>query len=284
MKWIDETHSIELKTKKCYQNGWRLLKATKLSKMKLDEITNRDGEVVSFPGGPSNANQALRTLRRMVGMAKEDKKLQNIPRIKLRKEWGRSIAMSIPNAEKIASHMDGDLKDAFVVIRGGGVRPEETFSLRWEYIQWENKIYQNPNGKSERSRRPIPLICWSEVIDPLAVLLRRHVEQGSPSQGWVFPSSRSRCGHLTTIKSQFNAARSKAGLPNAMVLYTGRQGAGTDLAKITTLKQVMDILGHTQAKTAMRYQTSRGCGTPSSKADWTWPRTRSCHGHICCRI
>ena len=39
-----------------------------------------------------------------------------------------------------------------------------------------------------------------------------------------------------------------------MVLYTGRHGAGTELAKITSLKQVMDILGHTQTKTAMRYQ------------------------------
>src|ERR1017187_6094308 len=89
-KWIEATCSIELKTKKCYQNGWRLLQATKLAAMKLDAITNRECEVATFAGGPSSANQALRTLRRMLTMAKEDGRIQDIPAIKLRKEWPRS--------------------------------------------------------------------------------------------------------------------------------------------------------------------------------------------------
>jgi len=39
-----------------------------------------------------------------------------------------------------------------------------------------------------------------------------------------------------------------------MVLYTARHGVGTDLAPIIGLKATMDVLGHSDAKTAMRYQ------------------------------
>src|SRR5277367_646887 len=42
-----------------------------------------------FPGGPSNANQALRTLRRMLSYAADVGVLRGVPRIKLRKEYGR---------------------------------------------------------------------------------------------------------------------------------------------------------------------------------------------------
>jgi len=249
LKWVEETHSLERDTKRYYMNGWRLLKDTKLAQMRMDTITNHDCETITFPGGPASANTALRTLRRVFTKAKELKQVCEAPKIALRKEWPRSIAMDETSAAAIASRMSGDPRDAVLVLRGTGMRPKETFSMRWEYFLWDKLIYQNPHGKTPPARRPIPLLGQS--ID---VLRRRHAEQGSPQEGWVFPCSKSASGHMMTIAKAFNKARDAAGLPKQMVPYTARHGVGTELAEQFSLKTVMEVLGHSDEKTAHRYQ------------------------------
>ena len=52
----------------------------------------------------------------------------------------------------------------------------------------------------------------------------------------------------------FQKARKAAGFPSAMVLYTARHGVDTDQAPIIGLKATMDVLGHADVKTAIRYQ------------------------------
>ena len=249
LEWVEKTNNLEPATKRCYKNGWRLLSATALAGKKMDEITNHDAETTGFPGGASNANQALRTLRRMFSKAQELKRMFTDVKIELRKEWGRSISMTGEQAAQIAGYMEGDPRDAFLVIRSTGARPGEVFALRWEYAYLGKLYYQNPKGKTPNARRVLPLLDQS--ID---VLRRRHLEQGMPTEGWVFPSKQSPTGHMMTITKAFNRARDKAGLSKAMVLYTGRHGAGTDLAEVASLKTVMQVLGHGDTKTAMRYQ------------------------------
>jgi integrase len=249
LKWIDETHSIKDKTKKHYKNGWRLLSSTPLAGMDMDAIRNDDCETIPFPGSNHNANQALTTLRRMFGKAVERGRLNRAPKIKLREVCGRSVAMSVEQADSIAAHMKpGDSRDAFFVLRGTGMRPMEGFSMRWEFWHRDHRYYQNPRGKTKASRRAVPLLGQSAEV-----LGRRHLEQGSPAEGWIFPSD-SKAGHICSIKTAFNRARKAAGLPSAMVLYTARHGMGTDLGAVVSLKEVMEVLGHTQAKTALGYQ------------------------------
>jgi hypothetical protein len=91
--------------------------------------------------------------------------------------------------------------------------------MRWEYVNWNWFCYTSPKGKTEAAERPgIPLS--DRVLD---ILKRRHLKQGLPAQGWVFPTSRSKTGHLTTINQVLRNARRKAGLPEALVPYCGRQ-------------------------------------------------------------
>jgi integrase len=249
LKWVKETNSIEADTKRYYRNGWRLLKDTNLAGMGMDTITNHDCETINFPGSASNANTALRTLRRMFAKGKELKRVYDVPEIALRKEWARSVAMDETAAQKIASRMSGNSRDALQVLRSTGMRPKEVFAMRWEFFLWDKLVYQNPRGKTTTARRPVPLLGQS--VD---VLRRRHEEQGSPREGWVFPSSKSPSGHLMTIAKAFTRARNAAGLPKEMVLYSARHGVGTDLATHFSLKTVMETLGHADAKTALRYQ------------------------------
>jgi integrase len=78
---------------------------------------------------------------------------------------------------------------------------------------------------------------------------------GTKREGWVFPSKRAECGHLTTMANRFREARRKAGLPEDLVLYCGRHDYGTRILKRTgNLAAVMRTMGHRDVKTAMQYQ------------------------------
>ena len=92
------------------------------------------------------------------------------------------------------------------------------------------------------------------LLDPSSsILARRHFTRGSPHAGWVFPGVSS-CGHIVTIQKAFTKARTLAGLPRELVLYTARHGAATDLAAVLSTKELMTIGGWSDAATAMRYQ------------------------------
>jgi len=65
LNWVDAS-TLELATKRYYQYGWRMLKLTDVTRMRLDHITTDAAEVLRFPGSGANGNVALRTLRRML--------------------------------------------------------------------------------------------------------------------------------------------------------------------------------------------------------------------------
>ena len=56
---------------------------------------------------------------------------------------------------------------------------------------------------------------------------------GEKREGWVFPSKRALSAHLTTMAKRFREARVKAGLPEDLVLYSGRHDYGTRILKTT---------------------------------------------------
>ena len=123
--------------------------------------------------------------------------------------------------------------------------------MGWQYFIWEQSCYRNPAGKSKSARRTVLLLH-----DSLAILKRRHLEQGMPASGWVFSSKSAASGHVVTILEPFNRARDKAGLPKELVLYTARHGFATELAQYLTTEQLMQVLGHSNPRVAMSYQHS----------------------------
>lgn len=247
-QWVENAHSLSLASRRYYSHGLDMLLKTSLASLPLDKISNHNCETVTFSGGAANSNTALRTLRRMLAKAEEMNLIQKTPKIKLRREEGRSIAMSRTDAAQISARMIGDAKDAFEVLRATGMRPGECFSLRWEFVNFEKAVYCNPRGKTRSAKRAIPLLYES-----VSVLQRRHLAYGMPREGWVFPSTAS-SGHLMSIQKPYTKARKASGLPSGMCLYTARHGALTDLASVVSLAEVMKIGGHSDSKTALQYQ------------------------------
>jgi len=87
LDWVD-TARLEEMTRKSYRNGWRLLKATSVIEMRVNQITGDCAGQLKFPGSAANANCALRTLRRMLHKAEEWKIIGHAPTIKMMKEHG----------------------------------------------------------------------------------------------------------------------------------------------------------------------------------------------------
>jgi integrase len=256
LEWVTNA-KLEHKTKLYYRDGWRLLSQTKIVGMQLDRITNDDAELLNFPGSASNVNCALRTLRRMLHRAEEWKLIRRAPKLKLAKEYGRSLRLDAAIEKKLLEGATAcpwpkrtfDLfKDIIVSMRDTGMRNErELYRMRLEHIDWKLSVIFIPDSKTENGRRTIPMS--DRVFD----LLRARC--GTKTSGWVFPSSRSESGHLTTMAKRFREARTKSGLPDDLVLYCGRHDYGTRVLKSTgNLKAVMQAMGHKDVKTAMQYQ------------------------------
>jgi integrase len=207
---IEADQTIKPRTRKQYVIGLELLLATHLAGMRLNEITDEDCKTATFPGNAS-ANIALAVLSKALRFAKKRKRLfGDLPEVPKRHVEPRSCCLEIEQARQIADKMRaGDAKDAFLVIRSCGMRPAEAYAMKWEYLNFEKRIYSNPSGKTKSSRRKVPLVNLG-LGDPLAILKRRHVAQGMPVQGWVFPSALAPSGHIESIGKTFNAARDKA--------------------------------------------------------------------------
>ena len=260
LEWVKGA-KLESKSRTYYRDGWRLLAATPLAGMRLDQITSEDVDKIDFAGASANTNCALRTLRRMLHKAEEWKLVHSAAKIKLLKEYGRTLRLDNVAEEKLLSAA-GKLvesaiwkpilkllfRDIIRLMRDTGMRNErELYRVRIENINWNDKIIFVPDSKTPDGRRMVPM------SDRVISLLRARC--GARREGWVFPSKRSLSGHLTTMAKRFREARVQAGLPKDLVLYCGRHDYGTRVLKKTgNLAAVMKTMGHKDVKTAMQYQ------------------------------
>jgi integrase len=207
--WVDNS-SLDGNTKRYYNNGWRLLQTTNVTGMRLKEITTDAADALKFPASVFNANNAFRILRRMLNKAKEWNKLKDVPSIKLRKEYRRERMIEPEEEVKILAFAGQPLRDVIIAILDGGMRPGEVFAMRWEHVNWNRGTYFNPKGKSTKARR---IVFLSDRFR--SVLLARWQKQ---LEGWIFPSKRSRSGHIVSVEKQFLDARRAANISKEVVL------------------------------------------------------------------
>ena len=256
LDWVSNSR-LEEKTRKFYRNGWRLLNSTPIVALRVDQITGDCAEQLKFPRSASNANCALRTLRRMLHKGEEWKMIGHAPKIKLMKEHGRHLRLDDDAEKKLLAgalackwrQQTRELfRDIVILMRDTGMRNErELFQMRIENLDWQNRVIFVPDSKTPEGRRLIPMS--GRVFE----ILRNRC--AARQEGWVFPSKRSASGHLRSICNVFRQARNKAGLPKELVLYCARHDYGTRILMRTgNLAAVMRTMGHRDVKTAMHYQ------------------------------
>ena len=115
----------------------------------------------------------------------------------------------------------------------------------WEHVHWNRELIFVPRSKSRKSQRYVPL---SDRV-------RAALQARSKDSRFVFPSSRSRSGHIETVQKQFGLAKKMAGLPESIVLYCARHHFSTDAMGGTgNLMAVMDAMGHSRVDVTRLYQ------------------------------
>jgi len=248
LEWVDNGR-LEDDSRRYYRNGWRLLEKVRITGKRLDQITKDDIEKLKFPCSPSNGNNALRTLRRMLNRAKEDKLIREIPEFALFKERGRSLRLNEEAERRLLPVSEQPLKDIIVVMRDTGMRnARELYRMRVENIDYDAGSIIVPDSKTESGTRPVPL------SDRVSKILRSRCR--GRSEGWVW-QSRYRGKHIgaAMVNRQWIRARRKAGLPNQLVLYCARHDFGSFvLSKTGNLKVVMDLMGQRDYRSALNYQ------------------------------
>lgn len=258
LEWVEKA-TLEQKTKTYYRDGWRLLKATAIAPMRLNQITRDEVEGLKLSGSASNVNCALRTLRRMLHKAEEWKLIRRAPRLKLAREYERELTLDDESEKRLVAaaaecnwRVDSFelFEDIVRLVRETGMRNEkELYRMRIENLDWIKRNIFVPDSKTPDGRRTIPM------SDRAFQILRKRC--GMRTSGWLFPSRRrnAKLPHLGSIAHHFRQARRKAGLPERLVLYCGRHDFGTVVAGRTgNLKAVMKVMGHKDVKTAMKYQ------------------------------
>ena len=139
-------------------------------------------------------------------------------------------------------------RDVIILARDTGMRNgRELYRIRTENLDWTNRIIFVPDSKTVDGRRMIPM------SDRAYEVLR--IRAADKAEGWLFPSARSRRGHLTDLGKQFRIARRKAQHSEDLVLYCARHDYGTRVLSNTgNLAAVMRTMGHKDVRAAMQYQ------------------------------
>jgi len=189
--------------------------------------------------------------------------LHQRPKITLKKETRREGIID-DDAEALLLQVAAQpLRDVLILVRDVGLRPEEVFRMRWEHVHWEKRVYFNPFGKTQKSRRWIPIS--ERATEVLKTRLynqstAKPTRRGRPFAAskpceWVFPSRTSAAPHLTTVAKQFRAARRLARLPESLTLYGARHAFATYAVEATgNVFAVADVMGHEDFKTTRIYQ------------------------------
>jgi integrase len=177
-------------TKTYYGYGSRLLESG-LPKLRLDEITSQHAKqfaAAHLPKlSPSTINCALRTLRHALNLAEEWGKLDRAPKIPLA-DGERQRDRVVTDAEFAAylALCRQPWRDIALLVRYEGLRPwDEAAPLRWENVLLNGNggLILITSGKSKAARRQLPM-----TPEVFAALKTRHLEQGEPEEGWIFPA------------------------------------------------------------------------------------------------
>ena len=185
----------------------------------------------------------------MLNRAKEDKLIRAVPDFSLFKENGRSLRLNEEAERRLLPVAVQPLKDIIVVMRDTGMRnARELYRMRVENIDYDAHTITIPDSKTKSGTRPVPM------TDRVGEILRTRC--AGRSEGWVWQSRRGGL-HIgaAMVNRQWGRAREAAGLPRDLKLYCARHDYGSFiLGKTGNLKVAMDLLGHTDYRSALVYQ------------------------------
>ncbi|HTF69811.1 MAG TPA: tyrosine-type recombinase/integrase, partial [Edaphobacter sp.] len=155
--FIKHHTGLSPKSKAYYEDGIGLLLNSSVASMRLDHIKRSHIQTLQLPGSASWQNCALRTLRRMLAIAKEWGLLWEVPTVPLLEQRQRRDVSDQEVEIQIAAEARQPLQDVFITMMDTGCRPGEVLALRWEDILWDLGVIFVRRGKTKKSIRYVPM-------------------------------------------------------------------------------------------------------------------------------
>jgi integrase len=275
LEWVIRSTQLSDSTRRYYQYGWRLLSFSALTNLRVDTISRDDVECTVFKRpvidrrtgkttgenvklSPAYTNQALRTLKVMLGKAEEWELIGRRPKFSTVTVHGRDkLVDGVTEANLQNSFLKPEKNGrtrrmreqawlVMVILQDTGMRPQDVFTLRLEHLDRSNNRIWIPSGKTTNSRR------FVGMSERMRMLL--DIWCDGKSEGWVFPSSRSKCGHLTSIHKGFRAACERQNI-GGIVPYSARHTYGTfGMSATKNIFAVSKAMGHADIKSMEPYQ------------------------------
>ena len=259
MHWVKSTFSAKPNTYVWYRGGVRRLSEYEpIASTKLDAITGDIilGYVAHRQAKGLNVtavNRELQILRRILRLAFEWGRIERFPKIKMLPGEPRRERVLKPEEEaRYLAVTPEPMQSIATVLVDTGLRPEESFRLRWEYIDFTNSRHGSmlvPHGKTAAARRLIPMTPRVRSV------LESHWRGANePEEGWVFPAP-TKSGHIepSSLRRKHLQALKLSGV-RPFVLYTLRHTFLTRLGQygcdVWTLAR---IAGHSTLAISQRY-------------------------------
>jgi len=130
----------------------------------------------------------------------------------------------------------------------GGRTCSEGFSLRWDQVDFENKLIRLDNNvKTPGSAEPVPLSEYACEV------LQAWNKAQAPKSPFVFPSPHLPDQPISTVKTAWKATLRRAGVPH-FPIYNLRHVFCTRLSCVAADAVVQRAMRHTSPETKRRYQ------------------------------
>jgi integrase len=219
----------------------------RLDAIRPEDITAYIGARQALEMQVSTINRDLATLRRMFKLAMEwGDVLKVLPKVRLLPGENRRERVVTLDEEKAYLEAASPLLLDFALIAFDcGLRPEESYRLRWSQIRDGN--LEIHTGKTKESRRSIPT---SPRVTEMLTRRRQDV-----TGDWIFPAP-TKTGHINadSLKKQHATAIKTAKL-DPFVIYSLRHTCLTRWAAIPGMDifTLMRLAGHSRIETTRRY-------------------------------
>ncbi len=208
------------------------------------QCVSKHGKTLS----PASVNRELATLRRLLRMAQEWKKLDRLPKIKLlRGETSREFVLSRLLEPRYLEALPAAMRDFAMFLTDTGLRVGEALKLEWPAVN----LRENPGyirvlaGDSMNHKpRPVPLTGRAREI-----LRKRHQRPGI-----VFSNADGAPFYHTWLDQQHAAVRATLKLPADFVLHSLRHTFGTRLGESgADAFTIMKLMGHSTITVSQKY-------------------------------
>lgn len=160
------------------------------------EITKNNGLYV--------ANRVIEFLRAMFNWKIDNQNWEYgnpASRIKLNKETSRDRYIKKNEKERFIESLDSEpneiARDFFFVSILTAARKSNVLAMKWEQIDFDEEIWRIPKTKNNT---PHNVTLIKEVIEILKIRKKRNTKLGFIDYPFVFPSDRSKSGHLQEPK------------------------------------------------------------------------------------